>query len=388
MTQKWGEDYVTLALRVEKHFEGFVDAYCGPPELKARIDTEEKRSLDDLYDDAVHLLEAVPRGDTARRIYLERQVTGMAATIRVLQGEEISYTKQVELFFDIKPEKVPDSKLEKQKDILQDIFGKQDLTKALEEWRRKREVPKDALENTISTISEECRKRCRNVLPLPEGEHVNFVLVQNKPWGGYNWYLGNYESRIEINTDIPVQATGLPQLVSHESYPGHHTEHSIKEKILYRTKGFLEASVFVYNTPECLISEGIGNCGFSTIFAGREEAYRFMNEKCGFELDVETDAHISEALRELSACGGNAALMLHEENASPSEVIDYMVDVGLSTKERAEKHMEFITNPLFRAYVFNYYVGEEIVSAALKEVDLKIFYEKQICPSNIRFYRT
>ncbi|KYK36776.1 MAG: hypothetical protein HXS46_01330 [Theionarchaea archaeon] len=384
----WGEDYVNLALRVEKHFEGFVDAYCGPQEVKARIDKEEKRPLTELYDDAESLAHTVPSEDEPRKVFLKKQITGIQTTIQILQGEEIDYVKQVELFFDIKPEKVPDSLFEKQKQVLQDIFKREDLAEVLEEWRKKREVPEQLLQKSLTVLSEECQRRTGELLPLPEKEQVDFVLVTDKPWSGYNWYLGNYKSRVEINTDTPIYSTGLPSLVSHEAYPGHHTEHSIKEQVLYQEKGFFEACVFVYNTPECLISEGIANVGLELIFGERAEAYRVLKERLKVPLDVERDAAVAEALTRLAPCSGNASLMLHKENAEPAEAIEYLIDVGLSTKERAEKQVQFMTNPLFQAYIFNYYAGKDLVSEALKTMDFRIFYEHQICPSNLQYFRT
>lgn len=377
---------MNVVLRVEKHFEGFVDAYCGPHEVKARIEKEEKKPLNDLYSEAEHLYQTVPQEDVPRKIFLEKQVTGIMATLQVLQGEEISYRKQVELFFDIKPEKIPDSHFEKYKQVLQDMFKGENLTEALEKWRRTREISGDVLQKCIGVLHEECRRRTHKMLSLPEGEHVDFVLVENKPWGGYNWYLGEYTSRVEINTDVPLYSTGLPHLITHEAYPGHHTEHAVKEKGLYRDKGFEEACVFVLNTPECLISEGIGDAGFEMIFKDRKEVYKFLNEKMGFTIDLDTDAAIAEALNNLFECSGNAALMIHDENADTADVVAYLMEVGLSTRERAEKMIEFMTHPLFRAYVFNYFVGRELVSHALKKVNPEVFYEHQVCPSNLRYF--
>ena len=383
----WGEDYVALALRVEKHFEGFVDAYCGPDEVKARIEKEEKKPLDDLYTEAARLADTVPAEDKARKVFLEKQITGIKTTIQVLQGEEIDYTTQVELFYDINPEKIPNSKFEKPKQILQDIFKGQDLSSALDAWRKQREVSEPLLQKAINTLSAECQKRTATFLSLPEGEKIDFVLVCDKPWSGYNWYLGKYKSRVEINTDIPVRSVLLPTLVSHEAYPGHHTERSLKEHVLYREKGYEEACIFVYNTPECLISEGIGNAGFKLIFEDYKEAYSFLEENLALPLDLGKDVAISEALHQLFGCSGNASLMLHKENAEPSEVVQYLMDVGLSPKDQAEKQLQFIANPLFRAYVFNYFVGEQIVSEAYKEIDPEIFYVNQICPSNLEYFK-
>ncbi|MBU7015429.1 MAG: hypothetical protein HXS52_01460 [Theionarchaea archaeon] len=385
MTTTWGEDYVTLALRVEKHFEGFVDAYCGPPELKTRTEKEEKQSLDQLLAQAEHLEATVPAEDKARRIYLEKQITGIKTTISVLRGEEMDYTRKVELFFDITPEKTPDSHLDRQIQILKDIFKTDRIHEAVDEWRTSREVSESRLESMIQELCAEGRKRTYDLYPLPENEHIDFVLVHDKPWSGYNWYLGAYLSRVEINTDIPVQIAGLPSLIFHEGYPGHHTDHVIKEKILYNEKGFLEASIFVYNTPECLISEGVGNAGLNLIFEDRKKVYEYLNAKFQANLDVETEAAIAEAFKTLSRSSGNAALMVHQEDCPPEEAVEYLVQMGLTTQKRAEKQMEFITNPLFSPYIFNYTVGEDIVQEAYKSINPRTIYESQVCPSNLRY---
>lgn len=43
-----------------------------------------------------------------------------------------------------------------------------------------------------------------------------------------------------INVDLPVWSHRLPDLVAHELYPGHHTEHAWKEHALVRGRGILE----------------------------------------------------------------------------------------------------------------------------------------------------
>lgn len=387
MTDTWGTEYVQLAFRIEKHFQGFVDAYCGPPSLKGAIEREEKRPLDTLLNDALHLEETIPDTTDARRIYLHKQVTGMKTTLQVLAGEEIPYTDQVSLFFDVVPEKIPDSRFEKYKDVLQDIFRRKNLHDAVEEWGKSKEIRDPLLTQAVALIQDECRKRTSSLLSLPDGEHIDFVFVKDKPWSGYNWYLGNFSSRVEINTDIPLRVTSLPSLISHEAYPGHHTEHLMKENLLYRGEGFTEACVFVYNTPECLISEGIGNAGFELIFKSRKECYSLLNRLLNTGIDVEKDTQIAEALNELGATSGNAALMIHKDNADESEAVRYLMDMGLTTRERAEKQIEFITHPLFSPYIFNYHLGKEIVSAAYENIDPTLFYTHQICPSNIPWFK-
>ena len=104
------------------------------------------------------------------------------------------------------------------------------------------------------------RERAAGLFGLPEGEDLRVSLVRNQPWTGYNWYDGGYRSRVDINLDLPLR---LPAhlVTAHETYPGHHLEHALKERILVEELGRLEASVLLINTPECLISEGLANVG-------------------------------------------------------------------------------------------------------------------------------
>ncbi len=74
----------------------------------------------------------------------------------------------------------------------------------------------------------EIRKRTAGLVTLPEIEAIEIAMVSDKPWGGYNWYLGDCRSLIEINTDLPIRANSLLDLICHEGYPGHHAEHAIK----------------------------------------------------------------------------------------------------------------------------------------------------------------
>jgi hypothetical protein len=74
----------------------------------------------------------------------------------------------------------------------------------------------------------------------------------------YNWYLGGYQSKIEIKTDLPIHIQSLPWYIAHENYIGHHTDHVVKEKVLYQENGYLENSIAIYNTPVNAIAEGIG----------------------------------------------------------------------------------------------------------------------------------
>jgi hypothetical protein len=54
-----------------------------------------------------------------------------------------------------------------------------------------------------------------------------------------------------------MEMWNIPTVVAHETYPGHHAEHAIKENRLYIGEGHPEHSIVLLNTPSSLISEGI-----------------------------------------------------------------------------------------------------------------------------------
>ena len=87
---------------------------------------------------------------------------------------------------------------------------------------------------------------------------IELAFVVDKPWSGYNWYLGNAKSLVEINVDLPLRANAMTDLTAHEGYPGHHTEHSLKDRVLYQERSYAEHAIHLINTQECVISEGIG----------------------------------------------------------------------------------------------------------------------------------
>jgi hypothetical protein len=61
---------------------------------------------------------------------------------------------------------------------------------------------------------------------------------------------------------------------------------------------------------------------------------------------------ITRAEREIESIAGNAAFMLHDQKKSPEEIISYMQQYGLNTKEDAEHLIKYISDPLGRSYIF------------------------------------
>ena len=215
--------------------------------------------------------------------------------------------------------------------------------------------------------------------------------MQDQPWSGYNWYLGDGRSRVDLNTDLPIYAYRLTDLLAHEGYPGHHTEHALKER-LYTEQGLGEHALQLINTPECVISEGIATIAEKMLFAP-DELVRFRRERvypaAGITGDPEREVAIGAATRILRSVPGNAALLLHEEGRDPEDVVAYLQRYALSTEAEARQRLRFIADPLWRAYIFTYHVGYELISTWLDQAPaerrsrFRTLLSEQVYPSQI-----
>src|ERR1019366_6770388 len=175
---------------------------------------------------------------------------------------------------------------------------------------------------------------------------------------GFNYYLGGLLSRVAVNTDLPVLSTGLAHLVAHESYPGHHTEHTRKEVGLVRRHHRWEESIFLVGTPQCLLAEGLADLGLEVVMGRRPEAAVAGHMRpLGIRYDAEVVAAVAGAGGALGPVRQNAAFRLHEDGADPDTVSSEVARWGLLSRERAAKSVEFLTHPTWRTYMTCYVEG-------------------------------
>jgi hypothetical protein len=369
--------YLTLGLRLGRHIDGMVDAYYGPPARAQAADREPVQAPDRLVEEARRLLADIDAGGAldgssegvggvaadgaapARRRWLRAQVIGLMTTARKLAGEDIGYADEVEACYGIRPSRVDESTFADAHRRLDEVLpGNGPLAERLVSWRESHAVPTDILRSAIDSLAEDFRARTKTLFGLPEGERVEFELVNNEPWSGFNYYLGDLQSRVAVNTDLPVLSTSLAHLVAHESYPGHHTEHTRKEVGLVRQRKWWEESIFLVGTPQCLLAEGLADLGLEVIVGRRPEPVVAEHLRpLGIRYDPEVVAAVSEAGEALGAVRQNAAFRLHEDGADVDTVVDEVARWGLLSTDRAEKAVEFLTHPTWRAYLTCYVEG-------------------------------
>jgi hypothetical protein len=390
-----GRNYLSLALNLNRHIDGYVDAYFGPPELKAESEEGEPRRLAQLVDDARQLQSAIRASDyePQRKDFLGRQAQAMAAVLRSLSGEQLDFVEEVELYFDIRPAMVEEATFEVAHAEMDRLLpGAGSLVERLTAWKKGLELEPSRILPVFDLARREARRRTLALFDLPPGEEMSMQLVKEQPWSAYNWYLGSYRSRIDLNTDVPLRASSAVVLMTHEAYPGHHTEHAMKEYLLYRQQERGEHAVQLLLAPECVVSEGIADNAQGVIFDDeglqvflRDELYPVAELQ---DVDVARQIGLEQASRALRSVGGNAALLLHRDGRAPDEVQSYLERYGLSTPKEAAHTMKFLQNPLFRSYIFNYAMGKALLAPLLEEPDARANFRRllsePLTPSQVR----
>ncbi len=355
--------YLELGLRLGRHIDGFVDAYYGPPDLERRVDEEAPLAPHTLVADSRRLLGALSSGegdvDAGRRRWLHAQIVGLETTARRLEGEPLSYTEEVERCYGVRPSRIPEDELRAAHRRLDEaLAGSGALRDRLIGWRESQTVKPERLEAAVASLHEDFRERTRSMFGLPDGEGVEFELVTDRPWSGFNWYLGELRSRVAINTDLPVLSPSLGHLVAHEAYPGHHTEHATKEVALVQGRAQLEETIFLVGTPQCLVAEGLAELAIEVLLGPHPQSVIADHLRpLGIPYDAEVTAAISDAGETVGRARVNVAWLLHHDGGDPSDAVAYAERWLLLPHDRAVKVVEFLTDPLWRAYTSCYDEG-------------------------------
>ena len=357
--------FVETSLALDQHIPGYVDSYFGPPEWKEASIARGPQPLDDLARQVEALgADIAQASDLAdqRRDYLARHVTAMQTSLRLLRGEVMPLAEEVTLIYDVTPQWVDEREFEEAHRQLDDLLPPGgSLFERMMQHKQAIEITWEQAEPLLPFITAQLRQLTRERFPLPVDEAFELFPVSNQPWGAYNWYLGRGRSRIEVNTDLPLQVTGLAATIAHEGYPGHHTELSIKEARLYRAQGQLENGLSFMNMPSCLVAEGIAMRALDMLLSPDDQIRWYAEEifpRAGMpHLDAGREYQIEPALRRLAGVAENVAFLLHDQHQSKAEVSAYLQRYGLYREKGADKSVEYISTPISRSYVFNYRLG-------------------------------
>ncbi len=359
-------EYVRLGLRFDRLEAGFVDAYTGDPRLRAEVAGEPAPTPRQLRDQARGLIRELDAADLPgdRAGFLRGQLTGLECTARKLAGEPVGFVEEVAAYFQVDVELGDEATYAAAHAELDALLpGGGELAARYASYRRREECPPGRLAVAVDALSSALRDRVRARYGLPEVETVRYEVVTDQPWSGFNYYEGAFRSRVAINADLPHRLAQLPHLVAHESYPGHHTEHCRKERGLVEKEGRVEHTVFLVNTPECLMAEGLADLGVeAAVGAGWGPWAAEILGDLGLHFDGHLAERVAAAAAPLNRVRQDAAVLLHDRGADPDDVVSYLQRWSLVSADRARQQLRFLTHPLWRAYTSTYVEGYDLLS--------------------------
>ena len=366
------EDYVKLALAMGPHDADYVDAYYGPEELKTSGEGEYP-DLDSIRSKAERVLEELESIDASREEemiglrhrFLLLQLRSLIARARMLGGERLTFDEESQALYDATAPTYPESHFQTTLDQLDKTLpGTGSLVERYDAFRDQFLIPPDKLDAVFQVAIKECRARTAPYIELPDAENFRIEYVTDKSWSGYNWYEGNYQSLIQVNTDLPIAIDRAVDLACHEGYPGHHAYNVMREKHLVNDRGWVEFTVQPLFCPMGLISEGTANYGIDVAFPGEE---RLAYEKetlfplAGLDPgEAELYYEVQMLMGDLSYAGNEAARRYLNGEIDADEAARWLVRYALSTLPRAQQRIRFIDQ--YRSYVINYNLGKDMVA--------------------------
>jgi len=365
------ERYVKLVLALGEHDTDYVDAYYGPPEWRTEVKAQ-KATVAQILNDARTLdrelrAMAKPADEmlALRREYLARQTEALIARAEMLSGRVMTFDEESQALYDAVAPHHDEAYFEQLTSALDhELPGEGAIADRLDAFKRDFIIPKEKLDDVFKRAIEGCRSRTLQQMTLPPGETFTIEYVTNKSWSGYNWYKGNFNSLIQVNTDLPIYIDRAIDLACHEGYPGHHVYNALLEKNLVHDRGWKEFTVYPLFSPQSLIAEGSANYGIDIAFPANE---RVEFEKANLfpiaGLDASKAAkyyRIQELTGKLSYAGNEAARGYLDGKLTADQAVNWLTKYALMSEPRARQRLKFIEQ--YRSYVINYNLGKDLVA--------------------------
>ncbi len=362
------EKYVKLALVIGQYDVEFVDAYYGPDSLKpiTKNPSFPKDSLLKAVENLSIAFNEFNGKDTLalRASWIKHQLTAFARRIKIFSGETGKFDEECkDLYGAVAPIYTEQHYKELVNKLDNLLPGKGSIQDRYQAIANKFIIPKNKIDTVFKAAIDACRNITKKYYKLPSNESFTLEYVTNKPWGGYNWYKGNYTSLIQINTDLNIFIDRAIDVGSHESYPGHHVYNMLLEEKLYNEKGWIEISMYPLHSPQSLIAEGSANYGIDMAFPGNEKVIFTKNvllpiaglDTTGISIYFNT----LDIRNKLNYARNEVGRGIINGTMQEAETIRWLKNYCLMNDEGAKKSISFISKN--RSYIINYNYGKDLV---------------------------
>jgi len=397
---KFGEDFLLLALRIDKHIKGYVDFYIGPEKLRQIVDHGSLTAPNTLLNDSNNLIKqsGLQGYNKERKRYIEKLLVAMKTSIEILIGSEISIKDQFTRLYDVDLQPAKEAELDNLKEEFDDAYkGSGSLEERMNKLRITRKIPESYVYDYFKKALVITKNKTLEIFKdfLPEKEQIIIDVVNNNnikniKWACYEWYLGNYTSRIEVNPYYQMYWTSMLSFASHEGYPGHHTEFVMKEYRLYRELNQFEHSILLLHSPKLVISEGIAHTAISVLFSNQEVAEIGLNEFC---VNASGEASLEELVlqdkvkEKLPLFWYNFAYHALIDKYDEKDLLHYGKCYEIFSDDDIKSEIKRISNPAHSKNAFLYKLGSNLIKNAYGESpsakNFKNLLTKPILPSNL-----
>ena len=363
--------YIKLTLEAGTHEAEYVDAYYGPPALQDAAKAN-PRSLPELVAETRSLVAEIDslapkfgnEAERRRALALRGMLVAADTRLQMLQGKKFAFDDEAKGQFATVPELKPLAEYDAALAGLEKLIpGDGSLATRVDAFNERFLIPKERLAPVFDAAIAECKRRTAQHIKLPAGENFSMEFVTGKPWSGYNYYKGNYQSLIQVNTDLPIRISRAVDLGCHEGYPGHHVLNLMVESKLARANGWKEYEVNPLYSPTSVLSEGSANYGIDLAFPGPE--------RLKFERDVlyplagldpttaEAYWKMQQMTEALSGARLTIAKMYLDGEITRAKAVELSGRYLLVSPARAEQSLAFTDH--YRSYVINYGWGKDLV---------------------------
>lgn len=368
------EEYVKICLTIGQYDTDFVDAYYGPDNLKPTAVADSIFPKQEFLSQLRSLKEQINASDVsneeqARKEYLMAQIIAAEERVRIFSGETTDFDSESQMLFGVK---APHYEFAHYDSLINELSmilpGKGTVNERFQSLGQQFVIPLNKIDTLFKTAIQMAREESKKHFELPSEENFTINYVSDKPWSGYNWYQGNYQSKIQINTDFPIAIERVLDVGSHESYPGHHVYNMLLEKNLYKDKGYIETSLYPLFSPQSFIAEGSANYGIEMVFPySKKLPFTSLNLLPLAGLDTTGIGLYFQALKiaeQLNYINNEVARGLFANKITDDEAKAMLVKYGLYSSEKAIQRLSFIKK--YRSYVINYNFGKDLIKNAIE----------------------
>ena len=370
-------DYLALQLAIGEKDPGYVDAYYGPQDLADAAKANDAGMTLPMLQARVLALDTALAGypvdttslESERVRYLRAMLSSAKMRLRVLSGEKIGFQDEAEALFGVRPQLVDLRSMEPVIAQIEALVPGDESDAPLgvraNAFLDRFAVPQDRLRPVIDAAMAECKRRTLEHVTMPASESFDLFLVNDKPWGGFNYYQGNYNSRIEINTDRTFRIDRAVDIGCHEGYPGHHVFSTLVERDLTRGRGWIENSLLPLYSPRAIITEGSAKFAAKMAFPG-DTQIAFEREVIAPLAGIETEGleeyyRLAGLMSELRGAYYTIADGYLSGTMSREDAVEASMRYRLLSRKDAEQSLRFVD--AYRTYIINYDLGEEMIEA-------------------------